>query len=233
MHASVHGDTPKVAPQKGSLKWSFPAAMIALCAIPLIFGVVRLVELAGNPEITTANARFVMSPLPVVLHILGAIAYAILGAFQFPAGFRRRWPGWHRLAGHFLVLCGLVVGLSGIWMTLFYSIPGDDHLLLFAVRLLFGSAMVVSIILGLTAILQRNVNSHKAWMMRAYAIGLGAGTQVFTLMGGELLAGPLDSLGRALLMGLAWGINLAVAEWVIRRRSTSPKHGKQVTVPAQ
>ena len=83
---------------------------------------------------------------------------------------------------------------------------------------LFGSAMVVSIVLGFAAIRRRDVRRHRAWMLRGYAIGLGAGTQVLTLMAGEVIAGPPSELSRALLMGAAWVINLAVAEWAIRRR---------------
>jgi hypothetical protein len=55
-------------------------------------------------------------------------------------------------------------------------------------------------------------------MMRGYALGLGAGTQVLTLLAGELIAGPPNEFSRALLMGAAWAINLAVAEWAIRKR---------------
>jgi hypothetical protein len=42
----------------------------------------RLTQLSGGAEITPANSRFFASPLPVVLHIVGASLYAILGAFQ-------------------------------------------------------------------------------------------------------------------------------------------------------
>jgi hypothetical protein len=103
-------------------------------------------------------------------------------------------------------------------MTLFYQLPAGDGDFLNAQRLLFGSAMIVSIILSFTAIRRGNVTQHRAWMMRAYAIGLGAGTQPLTLMAGELIAGKPNELSRALLMGAAWVINLAVAEWIIRRR---------------
>jgi len=54
--------------------------------------------------------------------------------------------------------------------------------------------------------------------MRGYAIGMGAGTQALVLMVGEMIAGKPNELSRALLMGLAWVINLAVAEWIIRKR---------------
>jgi len=66
--------------------------------------------------------------------------------------------------------------------------------------------------------------------MRGYAIGLGAGTQVVTLLLGEIVLGPPTVLARALLMAAAWAIILAVAEWIIQRhlssrpRSASPAH---------
>jgi uncharacterized membrane protein len=144
--------------------------------------------------------------------------YAILGPFQFATCFRRRRPGWHRKAGRILVACGLLVGLSALWMTLFYPRPAGDGELLFALRLLFGSAMIVSIVLGFGAIRRGDVTRHRRWMLRAYAIGLGAGTQVLTLLAGELIAGPPDELSRALLMGAGWLINLAVAEAYFQRK---------------
>ena len=103
-------------------------------------------------------------------------------------------------------------------MTLFYPHPVGDGDFLSALRLLFGSAMIVSIVLGFAAIRRRDVTQHRAWMMRGYAIGLGAGTQALTLMVGEMIAGKPNEFSRALLMGAAWVINLAVAEWVIRKR---------------
>jgi uncharacterized membrane protein len=208
---------PKAPAKAGSAAWLI-AGLFLLSVIPLGGGVFRLTQLAGGVDITPANARFFASPLPVVLHIVGAAVFALVGAFQFSHGIRRRWPGWHRWAGRLLVLCGLVVGLSALWMTLFYPWPAGDGPLLYALRLLFGSAMVVSIVLGFAAIRRGDVNTHRAWMMRAYAIGLGAGTQPLLLMVGEMIAGPPSELSRALLMGAGWLINLAVAEWAIRRR---------------
>lgn len=192
------------------------AALLLMSVIPLAAGVFRLVSLAGGAEMTPANARFYEAPLPVVLHILSASVYAILGAFQFVPSFRRRKPGWHRAAGRFLVLCGLLVGLTGLWMTLFYPIPYGGKLL-FSLRLLFGSAMVASILLGFTAIVRGDVTRHRAWMTRGYAIGLGAGTQALTEMAGTFIIASPDDLSKALFIGAGWVINLAAAEWAIRR----------------
>jgi uncharacterized membrane protein len=209
----------KTAPsRKASAGWLVPAALILLVIFPLTAGVFRLTQLAGGAQITPANARFFASPLPVVLHIVNAGLYAILGAFQFAAGFRRRWPIWHRVVGRILVVCGLLVGLSGLWMTIFYPGANGGSDLLYVLRLLFGSAMVVSIVISFAAIRRGNVARHRAWMMRGYAIGLGAGTQMLTQMAGAMLIAHPSGTSTALLMGAGWVINLAVAEWAIRRQ---------------
>jgi uncharacterized membrane protein len=208
---------PKAAAKAGSAKWLI-SALLLLSVIPLTAGAFRLIQLAGGAAITPDNARFFASPLPVVVHIVGAFVYALLGPFQFSTRFRRRRPGWHRRVGRFLVGCSLLVGFSALWMTLFYPRPAGSGDLLFAFRLLFGSGMVASIVLGFNAILRGDVAGHRAWMIRAYAIGLGAGTQVLTQMVGEIVAGPPNEVSRALLIGAGWVINLAVAEWAIRKR---------------
>jgi uncharacterized membrane protein len=152
------------------------------------------------------------------VHVLAAALYAFLGAFQFSARLRRRRPDWHRSAGRLLVGAGLAVAGSGLWMTLFYSgAPGGE--LLWAIRLVVASAMAASIILGVTAIRRRDIAAHRAWMIRAYALGVGAGTQAFTQGIGEALFGTGD-LSTALSISSGWMINVAVAEWAIRRPAT-------------
>jgi hypothetical protein len=117
-------------------------------------------------------------------------------------------------------------------MTLFYPWPEGDGVILYGVRLLFGSAMLLSILCGVDAIRRREFAQHGDWMLRGYAIGMGAGTQVLTLMAGELILGPPSEFSRALLMGAAWVINLAVAEWIIRKRPARRGAGRARTVSA-
>jgi hypothetical protein len=212
----------KAPSKKRSWVW-LVIGLILLSAIPLAGGAFRLSQLSSGAEITPDNARFFASPLPVVLHIVGAGVYALLGAFQFVSRLWRRGTGWHRWVGRLLLVpCGLIVGLSGVWMTLFYpgtnSTDGAGAMLLYALRLLFGLGMVFSILYGFIAIRRGDMIRHRAWMTRAYAIGLGAGTQVLTLAAGEMIGGPPNELNHALLMGAGWMINVAVAEWAIRRK---------------
>jgi hypothetical protein len=114
-----------------------------------------------------------------------------------------------------------VGALTGLWMAHFYPWPAGDGELVYILRLVFGSAMTVSIVLALGAIRRRDFVSHGAWMTRGYAIGMGAGTQVLTHLPWFILVGKPGELSRAMLMGAGWVINLGVAEWVIRRRAAA------------
>jgi uncharacterized membrane protein len=195
--------------------WPVPVALVALSAIPLTAGTLRLVQLAGAPAVLPADHRFA-SPLPLVVHIVGATTYALVGILQLVPRFRRRHLAWHRRAGRVLAVAGLLVATSALWMTLFYAAqPGTGDLLL-VLRLVFGSAMAGCLVLGFTAVRRRDIAAHRAWMIRAYAIGLAAGTQAFTEGIGGAIFGT-GVLAADLAKGAGWAINLAVAEWALRR----------------
>src|SRR5215208_5869821 len=113
----------KATARKTQTPWWVPAGLILLSVIPLTFGAIRLSQLMSGAEITPDNARFFESPSPVVIHIISSAIYALLGAFQFVSRLWTRGIKWHRWVGRLLVPCGLFVGLSGLWMTLFYPHP--------------------------------------------------------------------------------------------------------------
>ena len=215
-------DTPSPTPLRRR-DWLVPTLLILLSVPPVASGVVRLVLLASGAEITAHNARFFAAPWPAVLHIISVTLYCVLGAFQFAPDFRRRRPTWHRAAGRMLVPSGLMAALSGLWLTQFYPPVDGDGPLLYSIRLLVGSAMVLFICLGLTAIRRRDFTGHGAWMMRGYALGLGAGTQALTHVPWFLFPAIQGELTRALCMGAGWAINLGVVEWIIRGRPTHPR----------
>jgi len=79
--------------------WPVPAALAALSAIPLTAGMLRLTQLAGGPAVIPADRRFASFPLPLVVHIVGATAYALAGILQFVPRFRARHLPRHRRAG--------------------------------------------------------------------------------------------------------------------------------------
>jgi uncharacterized membrane protein YozB (DUF420 family) len=170
-------------------RWLLPTGLILLSTVPVTVGLALVATLAVGTRITPDNARFFASPVPVVVHIIGVSLYCLLGAFQFVPGFRRRRPGWHRVAGRVLVPAGLAAALAGLWMTLFYPLAAGDVELLRSIRLVFGWAVVASLVLGFTAIRRRDIAGHRAWMIRGYAIAQGAGTQVLVSVPWLVLTG--------------------------------------------
>jgi len=160
----------------GNRSWEVSAALIALGEIPVLAGSARFVELAGGPELLPGQVR----PL---IHTGGHAQHQCyrlrrLGrrpvlprsvAMQTPMAPGRRPPA-HAPRPRRRALSAVADAISP-------RTEGGDLLYLF--RLLAGSGMAVSLVVGYTAIRRRNVVRHAAWMTRAPALALGAGTKVF------------------------------------------------------
>lgn len=183
-----------------------PGLLVLLAVVPVAAGVARLARHSGQPAL--------------VLHILSVIPYSLLGAVQFAPAFRRHWPGWHRKVGRLLVGFGLMSALTGLWMAHVYRWAPLDGVAVYVERLLFGTAMLAALVAGIAAVRRREFSAHGRWMIRAYAIGMGAGTQVLTHLPWFTFAGELTVTTRAIAMGAGWVINLVVAEAVIYRTSS-------------
>lgn len=204
--------------------WPVATALLMLTVIPVTAGALRLVQLAGGPELMPADSRFGGFPGALIVHVVGSAVFAVLGVAQLLPRFPRRHPTWHRRAGRVLAVAGLLVAGSALWLTLLYPQKPGTGTTLFVLRLVFASAMLTCLVLGLTAIRRGDVARHGAWMIRAYAIAVAAGTQVFTESTATALLGT-GVVHADLAKGAGWVINLAVAEWAIRRgaRPVSPR----------
>ena len=200
-----------------------PAWLIMLSSVPLLGGVARLLHLSSSDPPAAEALRFAIAPLPVTLHIIAATFYCLVGAFQFDSGLQCRWLALHRLLGRLTVVCGLVVGLTGLWMTLASEIPsGLQGELLRVVRVAVAASMVAFLVLGVMAIRAGQVRRHLAWMARAYALVQGAGTQALLLLPPTLAFGEITGLVRDLAMTAAWLLNLWVVEWVLAHLAQAP-----------
>jgi hypothetical protein len=128
------------------------------------------------------------------------------------------------------LIAGLLAAFSGLWMTHFYDFPAElQGSLLYWVRVFVGIGMIVSLGLGISSVLKKRITTHLAWMTRAYALGQGAGTQVFTGISWTLMFGEPVGLTRDILMTLSWVVNLCVAEMFIHRsKKVSPSREAQL-----
>lgn len=130
---------------------------------------------------------------------------------------------WHRAVGMALVPLGLLAALTGLWMAHFYPWSAGDGEAVYVMRLIVGAAMMFSIVRGIVSLLRHEHAAHGAWMLRGYALGMGAGTQVLTHLPWFLFVGGRPGEGsRAVTMGLAW---ISTPSWP----STSSAHGSPLT----
>lgn len=201
--------------------WLVIFGLFILCVIPIAAGIYRLVQLSTG-AINADNQRFFNAPIPVILHILSMCIFGPIGALQFAPSLRGK-NKWHRYSGQVIFVSGIISALSGLYMAHFYILPKTDGTILYIERLIVGVAMLISLILGYKAIKDKNIKSHSEWMLRGYAIGMGAGTQVVTNLPWILLIGQPNTFERAILMGLGWGINIIIAELIIYRNNNKHK----------
>ena len=202
-----------------SPSWKLLGALLLLSVVPVAAGAVRLLQLLAGDVASSENARFMSMPGAVLVHILAAALFCVLGAFQFDAALRQRFPRLHGFSGRVVAASGLLAALSGLWLTARLPIPAAQQgPLLYTARMLVGLGMTWSIVVAVRAVLLGSIPQHQAWMIRAYALGQGAGTQVLILLPVALVAGAPTLFLRDLLLTTAWAVNAALAEWLIRRR---------------
>lgn len=206
--------------------------LLLLCAVPTIAGLYRLATIAGALTAGSEAARLLLVAPPLAAHIVSACAFSTIGALQVAPGLRARHPRMHRAAGVVAASAGLVAALSGTWLTANITPGAHDGAALFWMRLIVGATMVSYLVLGVAALRRRQYAAHGRWMLRAYALGLGAGTQVFTHLAIRALGMTETTDNRAFAMGAGWLVNAVVGEWIIRSehakrsRSSSPVREK-------
>lgn len=208
--------------QRSTNAWLAITGLLLLSALPIIGGVVRLSEVPA-----VAGSRPLASSVAAVAHIVAMTVYCLLGAFQFSPALRGR-RRWHRTAGRVLIPVGFVAALGAAWLAVFFSGP-PDQLPLAMVRLVFASAMLVFLALGTAAVIRRAFVMHGDWMARAYAIGVGNGTQSLVVILWTVPLGEVDAWGETWLVATGTLITVLVAELLIRRRAAR----RRVAAPAE
>lgn len=199
-------------------EWTLLAFILIYSFVPVVGGLIRVFELAGGPTIAPSNPRASANPVPITLHILASLVFCVAGAAQFVPSIRHRYPAPHRVNGRIVAVAGCVSAASGLWMTQAYTFPADlQGSLLYWVRMVLGSSMIGLIVWAVITIRVRDVFRHAASMLRAYAIAQGASTQAVLGIGWIVFVGS-EAMGplRDGLMTFAWGLNLLVAEILIK-----------------
>ena len=189
---------------------------LAFCTfIPVMLATVRVVQipLSALPE---DSLRLAGVPVAFFLHSLAGLLFGVLGPLQFVRALGLRFGTLHRLSGRVFVLAGAGLALSGLALLL--QVQSITTGLLDAARGVFGLALIAVLVLGVAAVRAHDMRGHRAWMIRAYAIGMGQGTVALVMFPIYLITGePPVGLATDLVVVGVWLLNIALAEWVVRR----------------
>ena len=165
----------------------------------------------------TNDEHFARYILPLRLHIAGGMGALLTGPWQFSEKLRARNLDLHRWLGRIYLLSVALGSVAGFAMALVSEQGAPTH---FG----FGILAVLWFFTGLQAyrlIRRGNVEAHRQWMIRNFALTLAAVTLrnwlPFFLFA---LHWPF-SRAYITVSWLCWMPNLLVAEWIILRRRSA------------
>ncbi|UFJ41270.1 DUF2306 domain-containing protein [Brevibacillus humidisoli] len=149
------------------------------------------------------------------IHVFCSSLAIMTGPFQFIGGLRKRFPGLHRRLGMLYMLCIGGGGLSGLYLAFFATGGWFAGMGFAALSLLW----MWTAWRGLQHIRAANVQEHRKWMIRNFALTCAAITLRIYLPLSIVTFGlaPYETY-YTWISWLCWLPNLFVAEWYIRRK---------------
>ncbi len=197
----------------GSLLILFFSSMMFLIALPYL-SFRNDVDFLLTKQHLLANKLWMGS---FYMHITASIAVLLAGCIQFNDHIKTHYIYYHRLAGRayvFIILC--ISAPTGLIMA-FYANGGFWAKLSFV---LIAVSWWLFTWLAYRHIRKGNINQHKKWMYRSYALTLSAiSLRLYSLVLPHFM--HLNGKQMYILIAwLSWTINLAIAEFVIMRFRT-------------
>jgi len=199
-------------------------AWVAMTFLALLVALISLRFFVLDPEVAAGpplGKRFAEYMTPLLFHAGGGRVALSLGAWGFWGAFRNKYLKLHRLLGRLYLMGVLVGGVSGFYMsfTAYGGLPA---------RIGFGMLAVLWLASGTMAFLRirrGNVQAHREWMIRNYAVTFSAVTLrlwllLFIVSGSEVEAAYIS------VAWLSWVPNLLIAELIIgnvRAKAKSPQ----------
>jgi len=162
----------------------------------------------------------------LLAHIGTAFVALVVGFVQLLEPVRRRRPRLHRLLGRLYAGCVLASGLLALIVTLYIADFGKAVSFL-ALAFLW----LLTIWLGVRAARRKQMDAHRRWMYRSFALTFVAVSGrllvpvlLLTYAGlhGFVLPGGREAMVEAVLNVNIWAglvVNLAVTEWLVLGRS--------------
>tara|TARA_R110000868_G_scaffold128417_1_gene336474 strand:+ start:24015 stop:24629 length:615 start_codon:yes stop_codon:yes gene_type:complete len=192
-----------------------PAALFFGTLLTILLALVQVVQipLGSLPE---DSRHLSAAPVWHFMHVLGGATFGILGPFQFGRVLMRKYGLWHRVMGRVFVAAGAMISLSSLG--LLWHFPDTYSVAVSSGRLLFGIALGVALAMAMQAIRKQDFTRHRNWMIRAYAIGIGATAVSMVFFPIYVITGepPMGLASDIVFLG-SWTACVVFAEGLVRR----------------
>lgn len=220
---------------RSAFRWILLSALAIAVFAPLPYFLSSLTDLAGTDRNVASNYvdRSTAIQTAFYLHVgFGGLAL-LLSPFQFLSRVRVRLPYVHRVVGRVTLGSILVAGLAGLVLAP-RSLAGAAGTIGFGLLALLWVTFATT---AFRAIRRRDVDRHRHWMVRTFALTYAAVTLrlwLGLLIGLQVGVAGVDgqtAFARAYVVVpfLAWIPNLVVAELYLRTRAgTSAKASEAV-----
>lgn len=130
-------------------------------------------SIGGNSPAAALDAGFARHRALTLTHILPGALFLLLAPLQFLPSIRQKHLQLHRWMGRVLVVTGLIVGVSALFMSFKLNIGGPNET---AATTLFAIVFLYCLIKAYRHIRRKEVERHREWMIRAFGVGLGVAT---------------------------------------------------------
>jgi len=203
---------------------SIAGIVIALAVIGIVVAIRRALTLAGviqpyvNPKFGAFDGGFAHHPVLIFVHIIPGSLFMILAPLQFVPKIRSGYPKFHRYSGRFLVVFGLTIGVTALFMSFKMAIGGVNEI---TATVVFAIIFLFSLIKAFYHILRREVALHREWMIRMFAIGFAIATvrPIVGMFFALSHLSPHEFFGIAFWLGFT--VHLIAAEWWINYTRTT------------
>ncbi len=162
-------------------------------------------RLSGDPMI---HARFDAMPVAGAMHVIGGGLVLLIGGFQFSSRLRRAAPSLHRNLGRAYLLLVATGGIGALLL----APHADGGLVGRFGFFLLGVLWLFSGLQAYLAIRRRDIEAHRAWMLRNFSMTFGAVT-LRLYLGLFAAAGVPFEEAYPVVAWLAWVPNLIIVEW--------------------
>jgi hypothetical protein len=177
-------------------------------------GIVDPASAARRAELLQiVDSRYAENREMTYAHVLLGAVYLVFGLLQFSGTLRRRYVAYHRWAGRVLLVLAVVMVGAGMYFGLLMPFAGWGERFVIAV---VGGLFLFALARGYLAIRARDRETHRAWMMRAFALALGVTT---VRLAAAVLDPVMTPMGVApatlfvLTLWIGWGTTLIATEW--------------------